>query len=82
MATWSNLDESIKENFKEEANLCLMVNISKVIDYYSNSEYENVDVQALLEKLRATISIIKDLKKQVKNPEEFKGKLKKENTNL
>ena len=44
MVTWSDKDELIEENFEEDVNLCLMANLSKVIDYYFNGECEDIDV--------------------------------------
>ena len=83
MATRSDLDKSMKENSEEETNLYLMTNHSEVINYYSNSEYEDIDVQEiLLEELNAAISRIKELKKQVRIFEESEGKQQKENASL
>ena len=64
MSTWSDLDESTEKNSEVKANLCLMANYNKIIDYYSNSKCKDVDVQeALLEELSAEASRINELEK-------------------
>ena len=83
MATWSDFDASTEENSKKEVNLYLMTNHSKVIDYYSNSECEDIYVQeALLKELSTSPSRIKELKKQVKVLKESRGKLQRGNVDL